>query len=140
MALARALVPSEVSRQKGLSSSAKLSLFLRVSLSASSLHSTATIGTNESWTNSWTDCTHCAMAGLPGEWTSGARSEFGGGVDSHILGKNRAELGSAALLAGSLFRFVGLLGHVTSASACPTMCRNKKHQKRPKTTEPPGRI
>lgn len=72
------------------------------------------------------------MAGLPGEWTSGARSEFGGGVDSHILGKNRAELGSAALLAGSLFRFVGLLGHVTSIQR---LSHNVPEQKAPKNVQ-----
>lgn len=54
-------LPSDVSLQKGLSSSAKLRLFLRVTLSASSLHRTATIGTKESWTNSCTDWRHWAM-------------------------------------------------------------------------------
>ena len=55
-------LPSDVSLQKGLSNSAKFRLFLRVTLSASSLHRTATIGTNESWTNSCTDWTHCAIS------------------------------------------------------------------------------
>lgn len=54
--------PSEVRRQNGFTSSAKLRLFLRVSFSASSLHSAATKGTNESWMNSCTDCTHWAIA------------------------------------------------------------------------------
>jgi len=58
--------PSEVRRQKGFTSSAKLRLFLRVSLSASSLHSAATKGTNESWMNSCTDCTHWAIAAARG--------------------------------------------------------------------------
>lgn len=58
-------LPSDVRRQKGRRSSGKVRLFLRVTLSASSLHRTATIGTNESWMNSCTDCTHWAMsAGL----------------------------------------------------------------------------
>lgn len=55
-------LPSDVRRQKGRSSSGKVRLFLRVTLSASSLHRTATIGTNESWMNSCTDCTHWAMS------------------------------------------------------------------------------
>lgn len=55
------VLPSDVSLQKGLSSSAKFRLFLRVTLSASWLHRTATMGTKESWTNSCTDWTHTAM-------------------------------------------------------------------------------
>lgn len=55
-------VPSEVRREKGLSSSAKLRWLRRVSRSASSLHSAATQGTKESGMSSCTDCTHWAMA------------------------------------------------------------------------------
>lgn len=57
-------LPSDVSRQKGLSSSSKVRLFLRVTLSASSLHSDATMGTKDPCTNSCTDWAHCAMARL----------------------------------------------------------------------------
>lgn len=56
-------LPSDVSLQKGLSSSAKFRLFLRDTVSASGLLKTATIGTKESWVNSCTDWTHWAMSG-----------------------------------------------------------------------------